>query len=183
MKMPEITEVDAYTNNPEYRECFAMFCAGWSVIEISKMATVDHGRLQRWSFNYDWPGQRKAVQQAYAKKNPPEKSPLLKAIANSRKDEIKKKFQENMGEMALEDSEHWADMKPELRLAAAQSITSLAGTHRKTLELDKDAERKEHGHINLTFLTSSNDPGMVRMLEPESVKEIPEKVIDVESEG
>jgi hypothetical protein len=158
--------------NPEKHQAFLMFLSDWSAGEISKRCDISFDMVRKWVERGQWVQRRKEFQGLYDEKHPVSQQPIPKAVANARKGELKKKFVETMGEIAAEDVEHWKNLDADARLSVATDIVALAGHHRKTFDLDKEDAATEKGHISLTFLTQSSEPGFVKLLEPEKVKEI-----------
>lgn len=171
MMPPPIAAGASIMADPEYTECLAMYCSGWAAYEIEEKTGIRADRIRQWVHRDGWAELKAKTENHHAKKHPVEKSPVMRAVANSRKGEIRKKFIENTGEMALEDSAHWKDMGPEERLVVASNISSLNGVHRKNLGLDEDGE-SDGKHISLTFLNNASNPGFVKLLSNEDVKEI-----------
>jgi Putative ATPase subunit of terminase (gpP-like) len=164
-------QADASVTDREYRECLLLYCMGWTAAEIEERASVRADKIRQWVCRDDWKGQKEAVEKMHTEKHPPQQSPILKVVANSRKDEIKEKYLSHMGEMAAEDAECWKDMQPQERLIVAPAIAALNGVHRKSLELDKEEENSDRGHISLTFLNSID---RVTVLDVQSEKLLPE---------
>jgi len=161
--------------NPEKHNAYMMFLSGWSAEEIAERCELSFDMVRQWVTRGEWVQHRKQLNELHTEKNPVLQQPIPKAVANARKGELKQRFVETMGEIAAEDVSHWKDLDPQERLAVATDIVALAGHHRKTFDLDKEDTAQEKGHISLTFLTQSSQPGFVKLLEPEKVKEIEEQ--------
>jgi len=142
---------------------------GWTAAEIEERSGVRADKIRQWTFRDKWAEQKQAVEKAHNKKHPPMESPILKVVANSRKDEIKKEFLERSGEVAVKDVRHWEKMDPEERLVAAPAIAALNKVHRDNLELNKEEENNEKGHISLTFLTNTTERVTVLDVQSEKV--------------
>lgn len=156
-------------NDREYRECFLLYTMGWRPFEIEEECGISADRINHWVMRDGWKAQKEAAEQAEIRKHPPSQSPILKAVANSRRDKLRHKFLENMGEVAAEDAEHWKQLDPAERLVVAPGIASLAGVHRKTLELDKEEENNEKGHISLSFLCQASEKVTVLDVQSEKI--------------
>lgn len=152
----------------EYRECFLLYTMGWRPVEIEEECGISADKINHWVMRDKWKAQKEAAEQAEIRKHPPSQSPILKAVASARKEELRQKFLEDMGVIAAEDAGHWKQLDPQERLVVAPAITSLAGVHRKTLELDKEEENDERGHISLSFLCNPTEK--VTILDVQSEK-------------
>jgi hypothetical protein len=159
-------------DNPEKHQAFLMFLSGWSAEEIADRCELSFDMVRKWVERGGWVKRRKEFQGLWEEKHPLREQPIPKAVAKSDKGALKKKFVETMGEIAADDVEHWKNLDAGARLSVATDIVALAGHHRRTFDLDKEEAASEKGHISLTFLTQSSEPGFVKLLEPEKVKEI-----------
>lgn len=162
------------SDDPEKQQCFLLFISGWTPAEIEVKTGIRQDKIRQWNCRGNWAAQKKQLEEMRREKNPPMEQPIVKAVINSKKGELKKKFVENMGEMAAADAETWKDMEPEARLVVASNIAALGGLHRKTFDLDKEEEAGSKGHINLTFLSQASEPGMVRVIDSTAVRMIEE---------
>lgn len=155
--IPDIDESEKHT-------CWALYMGGFEAADILKeLPGLSETMLRAWITRDGWAKDREAIKGARRKKNPPQESALAKVFAPDKREENMKKFKEKAGEIAVEDIEHWAEMKPAERLAVAKPIASLNGVHRKNLEMDKEAE-ESRGHININFLTMPA-PDAVKMID------------------
>lgn len=156
----------------EKHQAFLMFLSGFPPVEIARRTGLSHDVVKQWATRGKWNEQKRELENYHSEKNPPMAQPIMKAVANSRKGELRKKFLENTGEMAAEDAEHWKNLDPQERLVVAPAIGALNNVHRKNLGLEDEDDDREKGHISLTFLSQSSQPGFVKLIEPEKVKEI-----------
>ena len=176
-ELPSVLEPEVAFTDREYRECFGLYCMEWTAAEIEERCGVRADKIRQWVHRDDWKILRDNVQKAQSDKHPPMSSPILKAVASARRDELKKKFVENMGEVAAENSDFIRQMAPEERLVVADKISSLNNVDRKSLELDKEEENNEKGHISLSFLTHSTEKVTVLDVQAETIREVkPEPV-------
>lgn len=162
------------SDDPEKQHCFLLYISGWTAAEIETKTGIRQDKIRQWICRGEWAAQRKQLEEMRREKNPPMEQPIVKAVINSRKGELKKQFIENMGEIAAADAEHWKDLEPDARLVVASNIAALGGLHRKTFDLDKEEEVGSKGHINLTFLSQASEPGMVRVIDSTVVRMIEE---------
>lgn len=169
---PSILQPDISVTDREYRECFALYCMGWGAAEIEARCDVRADKIRQWTCRDGWKEQKEAIEKAHNEKHPPMSSPILKAVANARKQELKEKFVANMGEVAAENSEYIKSMAPEERLIVADKISSLNNVDRKSLELDKEEENNDRGHISLTFLTNTSEKVKVLDVQTETVSKL-----------
>lgn len=166
---PSVLTLADSVGDREYRECFLLYAMGWTAAEIEERSGVRADKVRQWVCRDSWKEQKEAVEQAHTKKHPPMESPILKVVANSRKDELKKEFMERTGEIAVDDVRHWGKMAPEERLVVAPAIAALNKVHRDNLELNKEEENNEKGHISLTFLTNTTERVTVLDVQSEKV--------------
>lgn len=162
------------SDDVEKEQVFLMFLQGWTAADIEGKTGIRQDRIRQWSHRGSWPAKKKQFEELKMEKNPLEQQPIVKAVINSKKGELKKQFIENMGEIAAADAEHWKKIDPEERLVVASNIAALGGLHRKTFDLDKEEEAGSKGHINLTFLSQASEPGMVRVINSAAVRVIEE---------
>lgn len=163
----------AASDDVEKQQCFLLFAAlGMEASEIEERTGIPANRIRQWMLREKWRDQKEMMENHKKNSRPAIEQPIVKAVINSRKGELREKFVANTGEMAAEDSEHWKQLSPEERIVVAPAIASLNGVHRKNLSLDAEEENKERGHIVLSFLNRANEPGMVKPISPEKIKEI-----------
>lgn len=141
----------------EKHACWAHYMAGYEKQEISDLLGVNVNTLAAWIKKDGWVQKREDLRAANRKKNPPEQSPLAKMLAPDKLAKNVERFKEVAGVIAVEDIEHWRDLKPEERLVVAPAIGTLNKMHRSNLDLEKE-EAAGRSAINISFL---NNPGAV----------------------
>lgn len=158
--------------DPEKIGAWTMFIAGWKPCEIEAETGIPQGRIRLWAHREKWTEQKAKIEALRDKKHPAVEQPIARAVAKNPKGEMREKYLKNTGVVAMKTSEHWASMEPEELLAAASQVATLDKMNRGTLEIDAEDNTKGNTFMNLTFLTNADQPGMVRLLEPDKVKEI-----------
>lgn len=164
------TEEAPSLSEPEKRNVWEMYMAGWGAAEIEKETGVLSNVIRKWVFREGWTAQRDRINQMHDKLHPAAQQPIIKAVAKNPKGEMREQYLKNTGKIAVEDAKHWAEeLDPMLRLAAAPAIVALDKMHRSSLEIDSENESKGGNTlISLSFLTNP----VVRELTAAEVKEI-----------
>lgn len=141
----------------EKHACWALYMGGFTADEIVAEVGVNINTLKAWITKDGWFRKREEINAARKKKNPPEEHPLAKMLAPDKLAKNVERFKEVAGVIAVEDIEHWRDLKPEERLVVAPAIGTLNKMHRSNLDLEKE-EAGGRSAINISFL---NNPGAV----------------------